>query len=383
MEGSKRMRAVLDRRSFLRLGAAGGALAAVGGMATTQGWLAPAQATAAPEERTAFTYHNEHCLCNCMLQCTVRDGRLVMVQPRPNSDKRFQNVCLKGISEIEHIYGEARIQSPMRRVGERGSGQFEVISWDEAFKIIAEKFQATIDKYGSQALWIQYSTEASQRFSPLLASILGAQAGGLNGYDMGQGNGQGQAFGWSGMFALNTIWEWKQANVVLVANCNMLETGMMNGMSATTFEPNGTLTRAQLVTVLYRHAGSPDVTGLPNPFADVAPQSWYAKAVIWAAANGVVKGMSAATFAPEDAITREQIAAILYRYNGEAVTGDLLSSFPDADAVSGYAVEAMQWAVSRGLISGDPASDGTLWLRPRDGATRAQIAKILWVWLGA
>lgn len=163
----------------------------------------------------------------------------------------------------------------------------------------------------------------------------------------------------------------------------MLETGMMNGMSATTFEPNGTLTRAQLVTILYRHAGSPDVTGLPNPFADVAPQSWYAKAVIWAAANGVVKGTSAATFAPEDAITREQIAAILYRYNGEAVTGDLLSSFPDAGAVSGYAVEAMQWAVSRGLISGDPASDGTLWLRPRDGATRAQIAKILWVWLGA
>lgn len=158
---------------------------------------------------------------------------------------------------------------------------------------------------------------------------------------------------------------------------------MMNGMSATTFEPNGTLTRAQLVTILYRHAGSPDVTGLPNPFADVAPQAWYAKAVIWAAANGVVKGTSAATFAPEDAITREQIAAILYRYNGEAVTEDLLSSFPDAGAVSGYAVEAMQWAVSRGLISGDPASDGTLWLRPRDGATRAQIAKILWVWLGA
>ena len=227
MEGTKRMRPALNRRSFLKLGAASGALAAVGGMATTQGWLAPAQATAAPEERTAFTYHNEHCLCNCMLQCTVRDGRLVMVQPRPNSDKRFQNVCLKGISEIEHIYGEARIQSPMRRVGERGSGQFEVISWDEAFKIIAENFQATIDKYGSQALWIQYSTEASQRFSPLLASILGAQAGGLNGYDMGQGNGQGQAFGWSGMFALNTIWEWEQANVVLMANCNVLETGMM------------------------------------------------------------------------------------------------------------------------------------------------------------
>ena len=77
------------------------------------------------------------------------------------------------------------------------------------------------------------------------------------------------------------------------------------------------------------------MTGLPNPFADVAPQAWYENAVIWAAANGVVKGTSAATFAPEDAITREQIAAILYRYNGEAVTGDLLSSFPGCGRVSG------------------------------------------------
>ena len=227
MEEEKGTRRAFGRRSFLKLGAAGTALAAAGGLASTSGWLAPASAVAKSEERTAFTYHNEHCLCNCMLQCTVRDGRLVMVQPRPNDDRRFRNVCLKGMSEIQHIYGEARIQSPMRRVGERGSGEFEVISWDEAFKTIAEKFRNTIDTYGSQALWIQYSTEAQQRFAPLLASILGAQAGGLNGYDMGQGNGQGQAFGWSGMFALNTIWEWKQANVVILANCNLLETGMM------------------------------------------------------------------------------------------------------------------------------------------------------------
>ena len=220
------MHAVLSRRSFLGLGAASGALAAVGGMATTQGWLAPAQATAAPEERTAFTYHNEHCLCNCMLQCTVRDGRLVMVQPRPICDKRFQNVCLKGISDRAHLWRSAHSIAYASR-GRTRQRSVRGTSWDEAFKIIAEKFQATIDKYGSQALWIQYSTEASQRFSPLLASILGAQAGGLNGYDMGQGNGQGQAFGWSGMFALNTIWEWKQANVVLMTNCNVLETGMM------------------------------------------------------------------------------------------------------------------------------------------------------------
>ena len=83
-----------------------------------------------------------------MLKCTVRDGRLVMVEPRPNEDKRFQNVCLKGISEIQHIYGEARIQSPMRRVGERGSGEFEVISWDEAFETIAREFEACQSNYG-------------------------------------------------------------------------------------------------------------------------------------------------------------------------------------------------------------------------------------------
>ena len=160
------------------------------------------------------------------------------------------------------------------------------------------------------------------------------------------------------------------------------ENGLFSGTDSRSFSPNASMTRAMLVTVLYRLEGEPTVTGRSS-FTDVRSGAYYEKSVIWAAANGVVKGTSAATFAPEDAITREQIAAILYRYNGEAVTGDLLSSFPDADAVSGYAVEAMQWAVSRGLISGDPASDGTLWLRPRDGATRAQIAKILWVWLGA
>ncbi len=136
-------------------------------------------------------------------------------------------MCLKGISEVQHIYGEARLQSPMKRVGERGSGEFEVITWDEAFALVAENLQRTIDEHGPEALWIQYSTEAQQRFKPLLASILGAQAGGLNGYDMGQGNGLGQAFGFSGMFALNTLWEWPQAKTVILVNCNLVETGMM------------------------------------------------------------------------------------------------------------------------------------------------------------
>lgn len=218
----------LSRRSFLKASAACAmTAAAAGGVATLGGSLSPRPAEAAAEEKVAYTYHNEHCLCNCMLKCTVRDGNLVMIEPRPNDDYRFQNICMKGISEVQNIYGEARIQYPMKRTGERGSGQFERISWDEALEMIAENLQKVIDRYGSESLWIQYSTEASQRFAPLLASVLGAQAGGMNGYDMGQGNGQAQAFAWSGMFALNTMWEWPMARTVLMANCNVMETGMM------------------------------------------------------------------------------------------------------------------------------------------------------------
>ncbi|WP_283171257.1 molybdopterin-dependent oxidoreductase [Curtanaerobium respiraculi] len=217
-----------SRRGFVKGIAAGAAgLAAAGAMASASGWLAPAKAHAEAEEKVAYTYHNEHCLCNCMLECTVRDGRLIKLEPRPNEDKRFHNICLKGISEIQHIYGEARLQRPMKRVGERGSGEFEAITWDEAFQMIADNFKGAQEKYGRESLWIQYSTEAQQRFTPLLSSVLGAHAGGLNGYDMGQGNGQGQGMGFSGMFAMNTVWEWPQAKVVLMVNHNMVETSMM------------------------------------------------------------------------------------------------------------------------------------------------------------
>ena len=230
----------LSRRGFLKAAAAVGA-AGFAGASLTGIAASAAQAEPTANETLGFTYHNEHCLCNCMLQCTVRDGRLAMIQPRENEDKRFQNVCLKGISEVQNIYGDARIQRPMKRVGERGSGEFEAISWDEAFQMIAENFKAIQDKYGKEALWIQFSTEASQRFPPLLPSVLGAQTSSMNGYDLGQGNGQFQAFSpWIGLFAQNTIWQWDEAAVVLMANCNLVETSltwaraMMNAQEAGT-----------------------------------------------------------------------------------------------------------------------------------------------------
>lgn len=160
-----------------------------------------------------------------------------------------------------------------------------------------------------------------------------------------------------------------------------LTNGLMNGVGGR-FEPDGQLTRAQLVTVLYRAAGEPDTGKQVNPFTDVADDTWYTKAVIWAANNGIVNGVAKNTFAPDDSITREQIAAMLYRYAGaEAAKEDKLSAFPDAAKVSDWAKEALNWAVASGLINGVADANGTASLEPQATATRAQIATILMRWL--
>ena len=161
-----------------------------------------------------------------------------------------------------------------------------------------------------------------------------------------------------------------------------LTNGLMNGVGGGRFEPDGQLTRAQLVTVLYRAAGEPDTGKQVNPFTDVADDAWYTKVVIWAANNGIVNGVAKNTFAPDDSITREQIAAMLYRYAGaEAAKEDKLSAFPDAAKVSDWAKEALNWAVASGLINGVADANGTASLEPQATATRAQIATILMRWL--
>jgi hypothetical protein len=150
--------------------------------------------------------------------------------------------------------------------------------------------------------------------------------------------------------------------------------GMMNGTEKG-FEPNAATTRAMIVTMLHRLNGTP-AAGTAN-FADVASGQWYSEAIAWAAANGVVNGYSETKFAPNEEITREQLAAILYRYaqfKGQDVSakGDL-SSFADGAKASGWATEAMQWAVGAGLLNGNEQGK----LVPTAGATRAEVAMIL------
>lgn len=154
------------------------------------------------------------------------------------------------------------------------------------------------------------------------------------------------------------------------------EKGMMAGTAADVFAPNATTTRAMIVTILYRLEGSPAVTGT-SAFVDVPAGQWYTDAVNWAAANQIVKGTSATTFAPNDSITREQMAAILYRYaqyKGYDVTKKAdLSGYSDNGQVSAYARDALAWANAAKLING--VTNTTL--APQGNATRAQVSAIL------
>lgn len=155
---------------------------------------------------------------------------------------------------------------------------------------------------------------------------------------------------------------------------NVVSFNLMNGVSEHLFDPEGSMTRAMLVTVLWRFAGSPEEGS--NIFRDVPDDAWFTKAVAWAAENGVVNGMSEGLFAPDNKITREQMAAILFRFanqrKNDTESRASLDRFPDKNSVNAYADEALQWCVAEGIIGG---SDGKL--LPQGNATRAQVGAIL------
>lgn len=155
---------------------------------------------------------------------------------------------------------------------------------------------------------------------------------------------------------------------------DMLAQGLMRGMGGTVFAPEGIVTRAQLVTILYRAAGSPAIRGVGNPFQDVNETLWYGTAVLWGVSQGIVKGVSADRFAPDEPLTRAQLATLLYRFEKALPSAeDHLAVFRDAAQVEPYAREAMNWAAGSGLIRGTSAD----LLSPAAPATRAQTAVIL------
>ena len=159
-----------------------------------------------------------------------------------------------------------------------------------------------------------------------------------------------------------------------------VEHGLMDGVGEGRFDPNGATTRAMIVTILWRQAGSPAPENAAS-FTDLT-QDWYRDAVAWAAENGIARGRGASIFDPDTPITREELATFLQRFTESVLGKDVsdaadLTGFPDADAVSDYARPAVSWANAVGLIQGDAENDGVIYLRPAATATRAQAATIL------
>ena len=155
-----------------------------------------------------------------------------------------------------------------------------------------------------------------------------------------------------------------------------VEHGLMNGTSATTFEPDGTITRAMVVTILYRMSGEPAVSGAPA-FSDVLAGKWYSNAIKWATDKGIAKGVGGGKFDPDAPVTREQMSTFLMRYakfKGKSTsTSTSLSGYTDAGKVSSWAVDAVKWSVGNGIIVGTSATT----LDPESTATRAQFATIV------
>nr|WP_297174865.1 S-layer homology domain-containing protein [uncultured Agathobaculum sp.] len=161
-----------------------------------------------------------------------------------------------------------------------------------------------------------------------------------------------------------------------VAFCH--ENGLMSGTTATTFSPNDTMTRGMLVTVLYREAGAPSLENenLGYPFADVPGDLWYANGVYWARLKGITSGYADNRFGPNDPVTREQLAVILWRSAGSPAP-EAESAFADQSSISAYAVDAVRWARESGIVRG---KDGNRF-DPAGQATRAETAAILTRWI--
>lgn len=212
----------LSRRSFIKAGAAAtGALAATG--LTSCAAVTSVDAAEQASERVAFTYHPVNCGNRCSLKCTVRDGRLCHVQGNRWQGVQaglFSQCCLKGMSEVQHNYSPDRLLSPMKRVGERGSDQFEVISWDEALDTIADK----IKEVGAGHVLVPYSSGVEYPY-PFLRTCIGAQSAHEIGFDMAQGNGTDPTTGFYvvGLTASETR-DIANSKLLVLVGVNIMET---------------------------------------------------------------------------------------------------------------------------------------------------------------
>lgn len=286
MTGEKSLQGGLTRRSFLKAsGAAAGALGIAGaaGMVTAEGWLSPTEAHAEPEERVAHLCHQFHCLTGCNLKCTIRDERVALIEPSDLVDEGHRTICLRGINEVEHIYSKDRLQTPLKRVGERGEGEFVAISWDEAIDAIATAINDSWAKHGKDSVFIRKSTEASIGFD-FIGQLLLADQGGNWGLDRGQPNGQTPAFGAFSYCPSRSIWEFSDAATIIEVGHNPLESGIVwsralmdakeAGVYIVALDPrfSGTASKADLWLPVHPGTDAAVIQGMIRAILD---EGWY------------------------------------------------------------------------------------------------------------
>lgn len=235
MSGTANPQGGITRRGFLKAtGVAAGAvgLAGAASMTTTGGWLAPAKAVAASDEKTAYTFHQAHCGGHCSLKCTVRDGRVSLIEPSDAwEDDAFSKVCVKGLSEIQHIYSSERLQTPLKRVGPRGKGEFVAISWDEALDTVANTIRSLQSEFGDDCILYSSGGEIEEGYRlPFLCDMMHAQPLFLVGINIGWANGFGPAIGYVTGYgeSSNECRDWVNADNVFIFGSNYLESCLMN-----------------------------------------------------------------------------------------------------------------------------------------------------------
>ncbi len=215
----------ISRRNFIKAGAVSTATIGLSGsLFSSNKWFQTAAAKSSSLEKTAFTYHTTNCGGRCAFKCTVRDGKLAKIEPNTWTDKRFSTVCLKGLSEIERIYSPDRLQTPLKRVGERGEGKFVPISWDEAITTIANKIKELKRNYGGESILFSCSSGIEYTY-PFLPSLLGAQFAIESGIDIGLANGLEECIGTTAYgYVQNETSDWVNSRTIIFIGCNILET---------------------------------------------------------------------------------------------------------------------------------------------------------------
>jgi len=241
MSGEISSRSGFTRRDFMKGATALGAIGMVaGGMSTASGWFAPAKAIADVQETHCVVPHLVHCGGGCTLDCTVREGRMVNVQPVALYDERNRKQCLRAVGEISNTYSVDRIQTPLRRVGERGEGKFEQISWDEAIDEIATAFKSAQEKYGKDAVFIKKTIEAmnSHGFN-FIPTYIGCQTEALSGIDRNIANGMIPAFMQPHGLAADSVWAWEDSKTIINIAHNQAETAIVWFESVAVARENG------------------------------------------------------------------------------------------------------------------------------------------------